>query len=108
MLSFGFLAHPKGQEDNTEDSDRKQEAQRISNSLKAVGICSTLTILTQVAFQFAGIVNVLEEPMTETKLFRQADEYRAMKMSIMGLQHVSNHDYKNFGHFGDIANTFLQ
>lgn len=107
ILSLDFLARPKGQEDSIEDRERKQEVQAIYDAVKHMALCPTFAVLTQVAFQFAGIVNVIPEQYPEGRFFRSSEEAPVQQLTMVGQSGVAP-DFKPAGTFEDAASSFLQ
>ncbi|KAH8815454.1 fungal-specific transcription factor domain-containing protein [Xylogone sp. PMI_703] len=107
ILSLDFLARRRGQEDSMDDLGRKHEVQSIYDALKRMHLSPTYAILTQVSFQFAGIVNVLQEHNTDPRFFRSSEEAPVQQLTMKG-PGAGTYDIKHVGTYEDVVSSFLQ
>ncbi|RFU33619.1 hypothetical protein B7463_g2722, partial [Scytalidium lignicola] len=108
ILSIDFLARRRDQEDCIEDLNRKREVQSIYEALRSMSLAPTYAILTQIAFQFAGIVNVLQEHPQNARFFRSSEEAPVQQFTMMGQAASGSYDIKPMGTYEDMASSFLQ
>jgi len=73
-----------------------------------MALSPTYAVLTQIAFEFAGIVNVLQEQHPEGRFFRSSEEAPVQQLTMVGQSSVSSNDFKPMGPFEDVASSFLQ
>jgi proline utilization trans-activator len=78
IVSLDFLARPTSQKDTQEDIARKAAVQDVVEAVRNMKLCSTFTILTQVALQFAKIVGVYDECRPERERAAEANSARHM------------------------------
>ncbi|RFU29415.1 hypothetical protein B7463_g6925, partial [Scytalidium lignicola] len=79
VLSLDFLARPTSQKDTPEDAARKEAVRDVVDAVRSLKLCSTFTILTQVALQFAKIVCIFDEAVPEhDRAIESSGSHRSM------------------------------